>query len=235
MSSTTTTHPASQPLATAPAMLTDRSEHPPLDDSNTQLERPQRPYASDLTSPPSAHTSFTRVDVLGEEGAVVNPRTTSQDHPNPSSASLPAGSSGQSAEPQAPLLEAQPEPAITETGDVVPMASTSAPTGVDGPPSSSSSQKLLELPQVPQTPQAFLTFLLVSGKRRTMSFEPETNIGRVKELIWNAWPSGPSTLVFCLFNRLENLMFLKYVRVARRTSTCTLVPAGSLPWENAAR
>ncbi|KAF4563931.1 hypothetical protein EYR36_003176 [Pleurotus pulmonarius] len=43
---------------------------------------------------------------------------------------------------------------------------------------------------VPQTPQTYLTFLLVSGRRRTMSFDPETTIGRVKELVWNAWPSG---------------------------------------------
>ncbi|KAF9487881.1 hypothetical protein BDN71DRAFT_1342741, partial [Pleurotus eryngii] len=41
----------------------------------------------------------------------------------------------------------------------------------------------------PQTPQTYLTFLLVSGRRRTMSFDPETTIGRVKELVWNAWPS----------------------------------------------
>jgi len=43
---------------------------------------------------------------------------------------------------------------------------------------------------VPQTPQTHLTFLLISGKRRTMSFEPETTIGRVKELVWNSWPAG---------------------------------------------
>ena len=39
-------------------------------------------------------------------------------------------------------------------------------------------------------PQVHLTFLLVSGSRKTMSFGPETTIGRVKELVWNAWPSG---------------------------------------------
>lgn len=45
-------------------------------------------------------------------------------------------------------------------------------------------------PDVPQIPQVTLTFLTVSGRRRTMSFEPETTIGRVKELVWNAWPNG---------------------------------------------
>ncbi|KAF7301217.1 Ubiquitin-like domain-containing protein [Mycena indigotica] len=42
---------------------------------------------------------------------------------------------------------------------------------------------------VPQIPQTTLTFLLVSGRRRNMSFDPETTVGRVKELVWNAWPS----------------------------------------------
>lgn len=42
---------------------------------------------------------------------------------------------------------------------------------------------------VPQTPQVSLTFLLLSGRRRTMSFDPAITIGRVKELVWNAWPT----------------------------------------------
>jgi hypothetical protein len=42
---------------------------------------------------------------------------------------------------------------------------------------------------VPQTPQTYLTFLLISGKRRTMSFEPSTTVCRVKELVWNSWPA----------------------------------------------
>jgi hypothetical protein len=53
-------------------------------------------------------------------------------------------------------------------------------------------------PAVPQTPQTALTFLLVSGRRRTMAFDPATTVGRVKELVWNAWPSGPSPLLFAL-------------------------------------
>ncbi|KAF8908600.1 ubiquitin-related domain-containing protein [Gymnopilus junonius] len=63
---------------------------------------------------------------------------------------------------------------------------------------------------VPQMPQTYLTFLLISGKRRTMSFEPETAIGRVKELVWNAWPSdwqddrppAPSYLRVLYYGRL---------------------------------
>lgn len=41
----------------------------------------------------------------------------------------------------------------------------------------------------PQTPQVSLTFLLLSGRRRTMSFDPAITIGRAKELVWNAWPA----------------------------------------------
>jgi hypothetical protein len=37
-----------------------------------------------------------------------------------------------------------------------------------------------------------LTFLLGSGRRRTMTFEGEATIARVKELVWNAWPTGNS-------------------------------------------
>ncbi|CAL1709368.1 unnamed protein product [Somion occarium] len=57
-------------------------------------------------------------------------------------------------------------------------------------------------PAVPHVPQVSLTFLLVSGRRRTMSFDHEATVGRVKELVWNAWPNdwqderppGPSYL-----------------------------------------
>lgn len=55
---------------------------------------------------------------------------------------------------------------------------------------------------VPQMPQTYLTFLLISGKRRTMSFEPDTSIGRVKELAWNSWPAG----AFFFFH-IESRMF----------------------------
>ena len=47
-----------------------------------------------------------------------------------------------------------------------------------------------EVEPVPHMPQVSLTFLLVSGRRRTMSFDHEITVGRVKELVWNAWPNG---------------------------------------------
>jgi hypothetical protein len=43
---------------------------------------------------------------------------------------------------------------------------------------------------VPQVPQTLVQFLLVSGRRRSMAFDPETTVGRVKELVWNTWPNG---------------------------------------------
>ncbi|KAF9254366.1 hypothetical protein L218DRAFT_968228 [Marasmius fiardii PR-910] len=39
------------------------------------------------------------------------------------------------------------------------------------------------------TPQISLCFLSLSGDRRIMQFEPEITVGRVKELMWNAWPT----------------------------------------------
>lgn len=35
-----------------------------------------------------------------------------------------------------------------------------------------------------------LTFLLVSGMRKAMAFDPDISISRVKELVWMSWPTG---------------------------------------------
>ncbi|KAJ4482614.1 hypothetical protein J3R30DRAFT_2196703 [Lentinula aciculospora] len=48
-----------------------------------------------------------------------------------------------------------------------------------------------QIQAIPQTPIVSVCFLMISGKRRVMTFEPETTVGRVKELVWNTWPSGP--------------------------------------------
>jgi hypothetical protein len=44
--------------------------------------------------------------------------------------------------------------------------------------------------EVPAEPRVSITFLLISGKRRTMLFQPGLSVARVKELVWNGWPSG---------------------------------------------
>ena len=51
-------------------------------------------------------------------------------------------------------------------------------------------ERLEVQPIEPPIPQVSLTFLLVSGKRKTMSLDHETTIGRVRELAWNGWPNG---------------------------------------------
>jgi len=52
------------------------------------------------------------------------------------------------------------------------------------------SQEPQELePAVPHEPQVSLTFLLVSGQRKTVTYDAATTIVRVKELVWNGWPS----------------------------------------------
>lgn len=54
---------------------------------------------------------------------------------------------------------------------------------------------------IPQTSQVTLTFLLVSGCRKTQSFDPETTVGRVKELVWNAWPTRDAGKLFITASR----------------------------------
>jgi len=64
-----------------------------------------------------------------------------------------------------------------------------SPTQPSAAPNSESQPQSEPQQAPPEMPQTQLTFLLVSGRRKTMSFEPEITIGRVKELVWNAWPS----------------------------------------------
>lgn len=64
------------------------------------------------------------------------------------------------------------------------------PMHVDGDHGSTAQADPLtpSLPLPPPMAEISLTFLLISGKRRTMSFAASTTIGRVKELVWNSWP-----------------------------------------------
>ncbi|KAK7457881.1 hypothetical protein VKT23_010225 [Stygiomarasmius scandens] len=73
-------------------------------------------------------------------------------------------------------------------------------TSADAPaPLTESTTVLSSVPVVPATESQAqvqitmeskipLTFLLITGARRSMSFDPETTVGRVKELIWGGWP-----------------------------------------------
>lgn len=95
-----------------------------------------------------------------------------------------------------PLLAPEPTSLViaSGTGDVTHEApefisalSQDQQESVQQPPVPSTQQTMSET--VPQMPQTYLTFLLISGRRRTMSFDPESPIGRVKELAWNSWPT----------------------------------------------
>ncbi|PSR87379.1 hypothetical protein PHLCEN_2v5196 [Hermanssonia centrifuga] len=103
---------------------------------------------------------------------------------------------------------------------------------------------------VPQTPQVSLTFLTVSGRRRSMSFDPEITIGRAKELVWNAWPNGEynndsdgmTTVLYTHYptypilqsQQSINITYPSY-RVARRTTASAVVPPNSVSGKDTAR
>jgi len=112
----------------------------------------------------SARTSYTRVDVD----------------------SLPSP-----AYPPLPPLPAALQMALVAASDSAD--ATSQPAGTTPIPpmegSTNGAQPHSGEEMIPQTPQVSLTFLLVSGQRKTQTFEPETTVGRVKELVWNAWPA----------------------------------------------
>lgn len=181
---------SAQPSAATPTP----SQQPPHDNGNVITE--PTPQTLGVISP-SARTSFTRVDNAADdtEAQVTQPSSVvSQDrvHRSPSEASPPENGSEQSS---SSLQGLPPSAGITEPDASVPLASM--PTRVD---ESASQKASVQGQDVPQTPQAFVTFLLVSGKTRTMSFEPETTIGRVKELVFHTWPSGMCSLHFPEFH-----------------------------------
>jgi len=195
------------------------SQQPPHDNGNALITEPTPPYPQTLgVVSPSARTSFTRVDNAADdtEAQVTQPSdvvSQDRDHRSTSEASpLENGSEQSSLSLQGLPQHITPSAGTAEPDASVPLASMT--TRVD----ESTSQKGQG---VPQTLQVFVTFLLVSGKRRTMSFEPETTIGRVKELVWNAWPSGMCSLQFpVLHSSALSQSGKKTVRL--RPHTCAL-------------
>lgn len=151
----------------------------------------------------SARTSFTRVGPDDEEGPLfpARPATASAAIAAPqlqllrprlfdlqsagSVSSFPSDADG--GEPQ-PGPDSDPPPPQETMAEQMASSSSISP---------SSSPHQSQPSAVPQTPQTFITFLLVTGRRRTMSFEPGTTIGRVKELVWNTWPEGACAHLFC--------------------------------------
>ena len=123
----------------------------------------------------SARTSYTRVDVDSLPAPVYPP--------------LPPL-------PTPFAVQDVPVPTTAAGATILPTATTTPTPTPDAPINGAPTE-----PPIPQTPQVSLTFLLVSGLRKTQSFEPETTVGRVKELVWNAWPArdaGSSSFPFQL-------------------------------------
>jgi hypothetical protein len=161
--------PTAMPSTTAspPRLSFQFAQLRPASESAPALTPPaetaQRSGWLDVASAPaSARTSFTRVD----QTRAGTPSADDEDSA-PASATEHLEGGGHAQEPTA--VEVREEPTAVEVREV--------PTAV-------------EVREVPTTPQAALTFLLVTGRRRTMAFDPETTVGRVKELVWNTWPSG---------------------------------------------
>jgi len=151
------------------------TENPPL----PSLDPPLAPFATSDTAPHSSRSSFTRVD-QDDDQRREHPLSSDDPIIPPTSPPVPHDSTNTPADEseQLPLLASAP---LQEQES---KTTQFEPTATEEP--------------VPQTPQTHLTFLLISGKRRTMAFEPGTAIGRVKELAWNSWPLGMWTFGYIL-------------------------------------
>ena len=114
--------------------------------------------------PSTGRTSITQVEHGDNDDQLLAPEPTSQDVAN-------STTNDQASELITNLSQDQPQS----------VQQTSTP---------STDPQTVSQQTVPQMPLVYLTFLLISGRRRTMSFEPESPIGRVKELVWNSWPTG---------------------------------------------
>ena len=165
---------------------------PQLIQTQTTLEAPAphsvEPHPIPDVISPSTRTSMTRVDhdedsgprqSLSHEPATIPtaPTPAQQAAVNISSPSLPSTSVVQEQPPH--LFSAQLSMSNSPLAEI-----------------STSEQDVGAVESVPQTPQTYVTFLHISGRRRTMAFDPETTIGRLKELVWNSWPGG--TVAFFL-------------------------------------
>jgi len=130
----------------------------------TSLEPPSLPYTAVATGlgTQSNRTSITRISMEGDGNDTegIGAREDAASHE----------------------LATQPGPTTKDTLPPIPSPASESKIGSEGEETSPESMLL-------QAPQAYITFLIISGRRRTMSFEPETTVGRVKELVWNAWPT----------------------------------------------
>jgi len=161
-------------------------------DDNGGGTEPTPHVASDLPShvnPPSTRTSLTRV----EHDEEARP-------PQSDLVATLVGTTAQEGIPN-PNTTLQPSPVHEEERTV------------SSQPTPDSEREPLVVQQqagedtVPQTPQTYVTFLVISGKRRTLAFEPSTTIGRVKELAWNSWPAGNPALCSIVRHTRADIFF----------------------------
>lgn len=142
--------------------------------------------------------------------------------------------------------EPTPQDIISSTSNVTGASELISDLSQDQPqsvqqPSTSSTEPQTVSETVPQMPLTYLTFLLISGRRRTMSFEPELPIGRVKELAWNSWPTewqderppAPSYLRVLYLGRMlqddETLISLKLPTYTPQPPTSGLSSSSPIP------
>lgn len=116
------------------------------------------------------------VDSAGNKDTTPNEDTTSPSHSQLQSSTGP-NSPKLDSPPPIPAEDAAKEKELPDPETIPPPPDAQAPT------------PQLNL-QVPQTHQTYITFLFLSGRRRLMNFEPDTTIGRVKELVWAAWTAS---------------------------------------------
>ncbi|KAL1405264.1 hypothetical protein Q8F55_008890 [Vanrija albida] len=82
-----------------------------------------------------------------------------------------------------------PRPSTDAAAAPVATADVPAPTATPAPAVPTPTPPPRE-PEPPH-PMVHLRVLIISGQFHTFSFEPETTVGRMKELIWSMWPSDP--------------------------------------------
>ncbi|EAU82036.1 hypothetical protein CC1G_09638 [Coprinopsis cinerea okayama7 len=153
-------------------------------------EQPSEQPSSMSQQPPRTHghslPSATETTLVGSQAI---PAASDQQTEDTNANSLTPPSSSQTPQPTTlvpppPIPMSTPSPSTPEAG-ATPSSLEDSSSSQPPPP--------VPLPQtsneaIPQTPQVYLTFLLISGHRRTMSFDPSIAVGRVKELVWNGWP-----------------------------------------------
>ena len=147
--------------------------HQPSNPSHSKISLPTiaRSIPVEIAAlPASTRTSFTRVDHGTRPGSAAGDNPGHPDGDDDEEGAVPDNGphGGGGADAGAPPHEGgQPRDGEEEIGAAVAVV-------------------------VPQVPQTLVQFLLVSGRRRSMAFDPETTVGRVKELVWNTWPNGTS-------------------------------------------